>query len=265
MKTLYLDCSMGAAGDMLTAALLELFPEKDTIIDNLNALKIPGVMYQVKNSMKCGIRGTSVSVIVNNEVEKESNYLSHEHCHHMHEHNHRSMHEIEHIVANLPVSQKVKKDVLDVYKVIAEAEGMVHGVPVSEIHFHEVGAMDAIADISAVSLLVEKLAPKQIIVSPICVGSGQVQCVHGILPVPAPATARILQGIPIYAGSINGELCTPTGAALLKHFATSYGKMPIMTIQAIGYGLGKKNFTSANFVRAFLGEAELPVEKPHNS
>ncbi len=141
-----------------------------------------------------------------------------------------------------------------VYRLIAQAESRVHGKPVTEVHFHEVGAMDAIADIAAVCLLMNRLAPDQVIVSPIHVGSGQVRCAHGILPVPAPATALILQGVPIYGGHIRGELCTPTGAALLKHFATRFGDMPVMKISAIGYGMGKKDFEAANCLRAMLGE-----------
>ena len=153
---------------------------------------------------------------------------------------------------NLPA--KVADDVMAVYGLIAEAESHAHGKPVTEIHFHEVGTMDAIADVVAVCLLLDKLAPDEIVVSPVHVGSGQVHCAHGILPVPAPATAYILKDVPIYGGAIRGELCTPTGAALLKHFATRFGSMPVMQVQSIGYGMGKKDFEAANCVRAILGD-----------
>lgn len=143
-----------------------------------------------------------------------------------------------------------------VYGLIAEAESHAHGVPVTEIHFHEVGTMDAIADITAVCLLMDRLSPDQVVVSPVHVGSGQVWCAHGILPVPAPATAYILRDVPVYGGSIQGELCTPTGAALLKHFADRFGNMPVMRTEAIGYGMGKKDFDAANCVRAMFGESE---------
>ncbi|MBP5669309.1 MAG: nickel pincer cofactor biosynthesis protein LarC, partial [Lachnospiraceae bacterium] len=155
--------------------------------------------------------------------------------------------------------QKVQDDVMAVYGLIAAAESQVHGKPVTEIHFHEVGTMDAVADVVAVCLLIDKLAPSEIVVSPIHVGSGQVHCAHGILPVPAPATALILKDVPIYGGSIRGELCTPTGAALLKHFATKFGSMPAMRVNAIGYGMGKKDFEAANCVRAILGETDVTV------
>lgn len=254
MKTLYLDCSMGAAGDMLTAALLELLSSEEEFLAELNSLGIPGVTFFSEVSAKCGIRGTHVTVRVNGKEEAEE---MHKHSHGSeHIHHHSSMHEIEHIIEKLPVSEKVKADILAVYSLIAEAESHVHGVPVREIHFHEVGTMDAVADITAVCMLMERLSPDQVIVSPVHVGSGQVTCAHGILPVPAPATAHILRDVPIYGGEIRSELCTPTGAALLKHFATKFGEMPVMRTTAIGYGMGKKDFTAANCVRALIGEME---------
>jgi uncharacterized protein (TIGR00299 family) protein len=159
------------------------------------------------------------------------------------------------ILAGLKVSQTVKEHGLAVYRLIAAAESRAHGRPVTEIHFHEVGNLDAVADIITVCLLLEELAPDRIIVSPIHVGSGFVRCAHGILPVPAPATAYILMGIPSYGGKIRGELCTPTGAALLRHFADDFGPMPEMRVNKIGYGMGKKDFEAANCVRVFLGES----------
>ncbi len=151
------------------------------------------------------------------------------------------------------MSEKVKKDALAVYRLIAEAESHAHNVPVTDIHFHEVGAMDAVADIIGVCMLMEDLAPELVLASPVHVGSGQVRCAHGILPVPAPATAHILKGAPLYGGQVNGELCTPTGAALLKYFAAGFGDMPVMTLQKTGYGMGTKDFERANCIRAFLG------------
>ncbi len=283
MKTLYLDCGMGAAGDMLTAALLELMPDRDEFVKKLNALGIPGVEIKSEKAVKCGITGTHMTVVVNGEEEGAEEHHHHEHDHdhehdhhhdhehdhhhdhdhdhhhehdHSHEHHHHSgMHEIEHIIADLKLPAKVEKDVLAVYGLIAEAESHAHGVPVTEIHFHEVGTMDAVADITAVCMLLNELSPDEIIASPIHVGSGHVRCAHGILPVPAPATAYILQGVPTYGGGVKGELCTPTGAALLKHFVTRFGDMPVMKTQAIGYGMGKKDFEMANCVRAMLGES----------
>lgn len=270
MRILYLDCGMGAAGDMLTAALAELLPDADAFIQELNSLGIPGVQIVKEPSVKCGITGTHISVKIDGIEEGEHNH--HEHCHdhdhahehandHAHEHaheghHHSGMHDIEHIVGNLHLPEKAEQDVLAVYQLIAEAESQAHGVPVEQIHFHEVGTVDAIADITAVCLLMDKLKPEKVIVSPIHVGSGHVHCAHGVLPVPAPATAYILRDVPIYGGEIRGELCTPTGAALLKHFATEFGEMPVMKTRAVGYGMGKRDFAAANCVRAMLGDTE---------
>ena len=257
MKTLYLDCGMGAAGDMLTAALLELLPDPDAFLEELNAVGIPHVVFEKTTVYKCGIAGTHVSVRVDgvDEYEQMTNRDHHEHGHD-HPHEHSTLLSIAQIVDKLAVSDKVKTDVLAVYRLIAEAEAHVHKHPVDEIHFHEVGTLDAVADVTAVCLLMERLAPEQVIASPIHVGSGTVRCAHGILPVPAPATAYLLCDVPIYGGEIQGELCTPTGAALLKHFVTSFAMMPLMRVEAIGYGMGSKDFPVANCVRAMIGQAE---------
>lgn len=265
MRTLYIDCGMGAAGDMLTAALLELLPNPDDFINELNALGIPGVVFKKEPSVKCGITGTHISVTVNGEEEESHDHHHDEHTHehdhnhdgHIHHHHHSSLNDIEHIVReHLALPEKVQDDVMAVYKLIAEAESHVHGVEVSEIHFHEVGTMDAIADITAVCMLMNRIGADEVVVSPIHVGSGQVKCAHGVLPVPAPATAYILRDVPIYGGAVRGELCTPTGAALLKHFATGFGNMPAMKLQGTGYGMGKKDFEAANCVRVMLGETQ---------
>lgn len=248
MRTIYLDCGMGAAGDMLTAALLELMPNQDAFVEELNGLGIPGIRFTAEKCEKCGILGTHMKVTVHGEEEDD------------HHHHHGHLADIRGIVSGLPLPTMVKLDILAVYEEVAQAESHVHGVPVEHIHFHEVGTMDAIADVTAVCLLLHRLAPDKIIASPVHVGSGQVRCAHGILPVPAPATAYLLRGIPIYGGSIDGELCTPTGAALLKHFATEFGQMPVMKVQAIGYGMGRKDFPRANCVRALLGETEAPID-----
>ncbi|MBQ8812954.1 MAG: nickel pincer cofactor biosynthesis protein LarC [Lachnospiraceae bacterium] len=285
MKTLYLDLGMGAAGDMLCSALMELLPDPDRFIEELNGLGIPGVVMTKESSVKCGITGTHFTVKVN-EVEEDEHLHEHSHVHshdhgHIHSHEtvndeashgnhvhhshthgthegyaHNGLSEIQHIVSHLTIPENVKSDILAVYDLIAKAESHVHGVPVEHIHFHEVGSMDAVADITAVCLLMDRIRPDEVIASPVHVGYGTVRCAHGILPVPAPATAYLLRDIPVYAGRIQGELCTPTGAALLRHFVDRFGEMPVMKIQNIGYGMGKKDFERANCVRAMLGERE---------
>ena len=257
MKTLYIDCGMGAAGDMLTAALLELVPDREAYLKKLNDLGIPGIRYEAATVNKCGINGTHMTVYIDGEVEGEHGHHHEEHGHsHEHgHHQHHGMHDIEHIVCDhLNIPDKVKQDVMSVYGIIAAAESSVHGVPVNEIHFHEVGNMDAIADITAVCMLINDIAPDRIVASPVHVGSGQVRCAHGIMPVPAPATAVILRDIPMYGGELKGELCTPTGAAILKHFVDEFGSMPMLKTEGIGYGMGRKDFERANCVRVMLGE-----------
>jgi len=278
MKTLYLECTMGAAGDMLTAALLELTEDRQAFIDKMNALGLPGVTVAAEPAVKCGITGTHMKVTVNGaEEESEDVHDGHHHDHHHdhdhdhehhhdhdhdhhhdheHHHHHASVADIEALIDGLKVSDKVKADAKAVYALIADAESRVHGRPVSEIHFHEVGTMDAAADVIGVCLLMEQLAPEQVIASPVHTGSGHVHCAHGILPVPAPATALLLEGIPSYGGQVKGELCTPTGAALLRYFASRFGDRPVMATAAVGYGMGKKDFEQANCLRAFLGESE---------
>ena len=263
MKTLYISCDMGVAGDMLSAALFELFDDREALLRELNDLQIPHVRYEAEAVSKCGVSGTQMHVYADDEEESEE---MHEHHHHHHEeehhhhhdghhHSHNGMHGIAHIVKDhISASEKVKNDVMNVYQIIAEAESHVHGVEVSDIHFHEVGTADAIADITAVCYMLEKLQVEEIIASPVHVGQGTVKCAHGILPVPAPATAQILKGVPIYSKeNIVGELCTPTGAALLKYFVKSFKAMPLMTVEKIGQGMGKKDFTQINCLRVFLG------------
>ena len=270
MRTIYLDCSMGAAGDMLMAALLELLPEKDTFLQKMQSLGLPGLEISAEPSVKCGITGTHMRVLIHGEEEghpHEHAVEAHAHSHadapeaahahvHVHPHHHTDLDELTHRISHLNVSEAVRSNILAVYQSIADAESRVHGVPVEQIHFHEVGSLDALADVTGVCLLMELLAPEQVLASPVHVGSGQVRCAHGILPVPAPATALLLEGIPIYGGSIRGELCTPTGAALLRRFVTRFGPLPPMRVEKTGYGMGMKDFEAANCVRAMLGQTE---------
>ncbi len=204
----------------------------------------------------------ALEITRDNELKIEEHHEhDHEHDHGDHHHHHTHMSDIENIINGLNVSDKVKADALDVYGIIAEAESKAHGKPVSDIHFHEVGTMDAVADIVGVCVLLEEIKPGRIIASPLATGYGQVRCAHGILPVPAPATAYIIEGIPTYSGDVKGELLTPTGAALLKHFAGSFGARPVMSITATGYGMGRKDFEKANMLRTFLGNSDGDDDK----
>ena len=284
MKTLYIECNMGIAGDMLMGALAEIAPAE--AVEKLRTLKIPGTEISFEHGEKCGIGGTRAHVLVHGEEEGnvgEHGHGEHDHCtgyghgehghdteyvHHHghgghdhdaehvyhHEHHHYGMEDIRSIINELPVSASVKENALAIYTRIASAESKVHGQPVSEIHFHEVGAMDAVADVVGNCFLLEAIGAERIVSSPVNVGSGSVRCAHGILPVPAPATAEILKGTEYYSDEIRGELCTPTGAAILTHFTDEIGARPRMRVDSVGIGAGTKDFPKANILRVFLGE-----------
>lgn len=281
MRTLYIECRMGAAGDMLMSALYELMDEeqKKEFLERMNGLGLPGVKITSRKSSTCGISGTHMEVTVYGEEEHEHEH-GHEHGHgephpghhgHGHEEMHGDHHGHEHggthpghhhadplhiseLIGGLDLPEEVRANAGQVYDAIADAEAKAHGCPVEQVHFHEVGALDAVADVTGVCYAMYLLKPERIVVSPVHVGSGTVRCAHGIMPVPAPATANLLSGVPMYGGSIQGELCTPTGAALLVHFADSFGDMPVMSGTDVGIGIGTKEFDQANCVRIFLGE-----------
>ena len=285
MRTLYIECRMGAAGDMLMSALYELMDgeQKKEFLERMNGLGLPGVKITSRKSSTCGISGTHMEVTVYGEEEHEHEH-GHEHGHghghgephpghhgHGHEEMHGDHHGHEHggthpghhhadplhiseLIGGLDLPEEVRANAGQVYDAIADAEAKAHGCPVEQVHFHEVGALDAVADVTGVCYAMYLLKPERIVVSPVHVGSGTVRCAHGIMPVPAPATANLLSGVPMYGGSIQGELCTPTGAALLVHFADSFGDMPVMSGTDVGIGIGTKEFDQANCVRIFLGE-----------
>ncbi len=252
MKTLYIDCVMGCAGDMLTAALLELHPDRDGFIDRMNTALKGKAALSAKPDSKCGIMGTHVTVLIGGDEEDKTE------CHYL---KHTSVAEIMDFIDDVPLSDEVRTNAKAVYSLIAEAESTVHGKPIENIHFHEVGSLDALADVLSVCELMYELAPEKVLASPVNVGSGSVKCAHGILPVPSPAAELILRGVPIYSGSVIGELCTPTGAALLKHFADDFIAMPVLMVERAGYGTGKKDFEAANVVRVLFGDTEDKKEQ----
>lgn len=299
MKTLYLECNMGAAGDMLMAALYELLDDQPAFLQKMQELGLHGVQVTAEPAKTCGIAGTHMRVTVHGEEEHEPDAHDHHHDDHEHEHHHHHHdhhhddHEHEHhhhhhddhehdhhhdhahehghhhhhatpghiaaIIDGLNLPDAVKQHARAVYDAIAQAEAKAHGCPVGDVHYHEVGALDAVADVTGVCYAMYLLGVDRVVVSPVHVGSGTVRCAHGVMPVPAPATANLLSGVPVYGGSVQGELCTPTGAALLTHFADAFEKMPVMRTQKVGIGIGTKQFEQANCVRAFLGETDAQV------
>lgn len=263
MRILYLDCGMGAAGDMLAGALVSLLSkeEQESFIKMINNIGVDGVKVSISDDAKCGITGKHFKVEIDGVEEHSHDVHEHEHHHeheqehgHHHEHHHHGKgpfpKELEAVAEKLDCPNDIQK----VYELLAEAEAKVHGKDVSEIHFHEVGMKDALIDIASVVYLMNKLKVDKVVVSPVNVGFGKVKCAHGILPVPAPATAELVKGIPTYAGRFEGELLTPTGAALLKYYADEFSYQPLMNVIKCGYGTGNKNFESANVVKAVLGE-----------
>jgi uncharacterized protein (TIGR00299 family) protein len=286
MKTLYIECKMGAAGDMLMAALYELLDEseKKEFVDTMSRLLGEDLTVTPAAGTSCGIGGTHMQVEVLHTQEdafshclehsenetamygepehSESAAAVHDHADEHQPHAHYTYASILAQIDRLALPGSVKADAAAVYRLIGEAEAAVHGCELSQIHFHEVGSLDAIADVAGCCLLFAMLKPDAIYASPIHVGNGTVRCAHGILPVPAPATAEILKGIPYYTGAIASELCTPTGAAILKYFAAKFIPMPVMTVSDVGIGLGTKEFAQANCVRIFLGETESNPAAP---
>ena len=208
MKTLYLQCTSGCSGDMLLGALLELLPDRSAWLARFAQAGIPRVRLAAETCERCGIRAVQLSVQIDGQLEEEAlpNGDEAHHC----------LGDVRELIASLDIPKRVRENALEVYTLLAQAEGQVHGQPVEQVHFHEVGSLDAVADIVGVCWLLEELQVEQILASPVAAGSGTVRCAHGTLPVPAPATAELLRGIPWYSGTIQSELCTPTGAALLK-------------------------------------------------
>lgn len=252
MKRLHIDCSMGAAGDMLAAALLELHPDPEGVLARLGAAGLPGVAFRRERAVRGGVAATRLVVEARGRVEGgEAAERRHGHG------GGRGLEEVLALVDSLELPAEVRAAAGEVYRMLAEAESRVHGRPVGEVHFHELGALDAVADIAAVCLLMAELAPGEVSATPVNVGGGTVACAHGVLPVPTPATARLLEGIPAHADpEVARELCTPTGAALLRRFVGRWGAMPLIAATAVGHGAGAADVSGrANLVRCTLGEA----------
>lgn len=258
-KTLYLDCFSGASGDMILGALLDLGLPLDDLRGALGSLAVDLGGVSSHRVLRAGVSATKFVV-----GEQKPHSHSHEGTPHPHEgtphpHDHHSHHSLKEITAAInrsALSAEARQRATHLFERLAEAESAIHNVPVERIHLHEVGAVDSIVDIVGAVYGLEQLGADRIVSSPLNVGGGTVKCEHGIFPVPAPATARLLQGVPVYSGDVQMELVTPTGALLVTGYADSYGPMPGMTMDRIGYGAGDRDPKRyPNVLRMVVGES----------
>ncbi|MBK9316227.1 MAG: nickel pincer cofactor biosynthesis protein LarC [Acidobacteria bacterium] len=248
-KTLYLDCFSGASGDMLVGAMLDCGLEFDFLKDELAKLGVSGYDLSLTRVDRSGISSSKFDVHLHHDHSHD-----HHHGHHHHHHEHRGLTEIKRIIGESHLSDAVKERSLTIFQRIGEAESKIHNVPIETVHFHEVGAIDSIVDIIGASIGIEALGIEQIFSSPLHVGAGTFTCAHGTYPVPGPATAEILRDVPIYSGEIQGELVTPTGAAIIATMAAGYGPMPMMRVDRVGYGAGTREYPKfPNVLRVILG------------
>lgn len=236
MRIAYFDCFSGASGDMILGAILDAGLPLEQMKVELAKLRIPEHDLRVVKVLKNGIGGSQVVISVQED-----------------QHHHRNLHHITEIIEASDLADDVKQKSLEVFTRLAEAEARVHGTSIDEIHFHEVGAMDAIIDVVGSVAGLNLLGIEEVFCSPINVGTGRVECAHGILPVPAPATAELMRGKPMYSTGIEAELLTPTGAAILVTFSCGFVPIPPMKIEMIGYGAGSRDLSQPNLLRIFIG------------
>lgn len=277
MKILYFDCFSGISGDMTMGALLDAGGDAEALKRDLAKLNLGDAFHlHIQKKLKNGVMSTHVDVATDHvhgdhghEHEHEHDHdhehdhehdhdhdHDHEHDHdhgHTHEHVHRGLSDVTAVIEQSGLEPEVKETAKKIFRTLAEAEAKMHGTTVDEVHFHEVGAIDAIVDVCGAAILLHQLKPDRIVCSKINVGTGYVQCAHGLFPVPAPAVAEILRGEPYFMGPGRGELCTPTGAAIVKTMADEFGRMPVMEVESVGYGAGVREMDTLNALRVFIG------------
>lgn len=278
-KTLYLECSSGISGDMTVAALVDLGAEKEILFQALQSLEIKGFKVRISRVKKAGLDACDFSVELDELHENHDHdmkYLHgrshHSHCHghshheqdHVHEHEHRGLKEIFEIIRNADITPAARKTAEKIFQILAEAEAKAHGVPVQEVHFHEVGAVDSIVDIVAVAVCLDNLGITRVIIPRLCEGQGTVRCQHGILPVPVPAVVNIVSryNIPLHITETQGELVTPTGAAIAAAVSNGNRLPEEFIIEKVGLGAGKRNYDRPSLLRAMLlTESETQINR----
>ena len=285
MRTLYFECFSGISGDMTIGALLDLGADKHILLKAIDSLGIDGYKLKLSETQKCGITATKFDVILESESHEHNHDHSHdhheEHSHdhhdhhhhdhdhhheHHHEHHHRGLNEITAIINNADITENAKKIALRTFDVLAEAEAKVHGVEKTQVHFHEVGAIDSIIDIVGIAVCIDNLKIDKFVCSKIYEGQGHVFCQHGRVPVPAPATLELAKkhGLMLKIIDVQGELVTPTGAALLCALKPKFGEFPSGSLLGVGVGAGTKDFEHANILRLYLIDDSNSQEKEYS-
>ena len=266
MKTLYFDCSSGISGNMTLGALVEILGDEQYLVKELKKLQVDGYHIEISKKVKNGITGTYVDVVLKDHHHHEHEHHHEEHHHeyeHEHHHEHRNLHDVNHIIENSNLKEETKQLAKRIFRRVAEAESKVHHKSIEEVHFHEVGAIDSIVDIVGTAILINKIQPDKIISSVVNDGYGFIECAHGTMSVPVPATSEIFSkaGVKCRQIDIDTELVTPTGAAIISELATEFTVMPTMTVQKIGWGAGKKDLKIPNVLKVYLGEMEETLEE----
>ena len=268
MKTLYFDCSSGISGNMVLGALTEIIDDEQYLIEELKKLNTGGYKIEISKKVKNGITGTYINVIVDGKDEYGHEHHIHKHEeqhneseHHNH-HEHRNLADVNKIIEESGLNEKVKDLAKRIFLRVAKAESKVHNKPLEEVHFHEVGAIDSIVDIVGTAILIDKINPDKIISSIVNDGYGFIECVHGIMSVPVPATSEIFanSNVKFRQIDVDTELVTPTGAAIIAELAEGFTGMPVMKTEKIGWGAGYKDLKIPNVLKVYLGKMERPNE-----
>ena len=269
MKILYFDCSSGISGNMTLGALTEIIGDENYLLNELKKLNIDGYKIEISKKIKNGITGTYVDVILDNEHTLDHHTDLHEHHHehnhsssHEHHHEHRNLEDVNKIIENSSLNNDVKDLAKKIFLRVAEAESKVHNKTLEEVHFHEVGAIDSIIDIVGTAILINKINPDKIISSIVNDGYGFIECAHGTISVPVPATSQIFVNskVKFRQIDIDTELVTPTGAAIIAELAEEFKTLPTMTIEKIGWGTGSKDLKIPNVLKVYYGDMQEKAE-----
>ena len=264
-QTLYLECYSGISGDMMTAALLDLGADEKVLSEALESLPVKGVRTEVRRVSKAGLDACDFHVILDHEHENHDHdmeYLhghSHDHSHgdhghHSHDHEHRGLAEILEILCRAQITDGAREKAVRIFEILAEAEAKAHGTSIEKVHFHEVGAVDSIVDITAAAVCLDNLQIDKVIIPVLCEGSGSVRCQHGVIPVPVPAVTAVTSkySTPLHMTDVQGELVTPTGAAIAAAIRTSARLPERFVIEKTGIGAGKREYERPSLLRAML-------------